>query len=301
MSNSNIEINFISDLDEITSIVSSIGDDDSLFSDEKLIKKLQSGKTVFCCLKDDSEVYYFGLLEHNPNRLIVQLYRFETKTSNQEFLNIFLNKCFDFGKKFKKSVYIVGLPFRLTSDVINIIRSDDYKIFERESMTLNLQECSFQKPDLSNYSIKSNISDYAKEIIEFVMIANKNKPDAEIYPEFSNYASMEDVLGLKEPKKHHFDEKASVLLFYNDKLIGINLIRVINNSLAIVFELAIHPDFRRRKLGYNSMVLSILTLKEMGMKELILLVTVGNPAQRIYEAVGFKTKETGTVLRKNYD
>lgn len=295
-----IEITFISDLNEITAIVSSFGSDDNVFTDKNFITKLQSGKIIFCCLKIDSEVYYYSLLEPNTS-LTVRLNHFTTKkTSNQEFLTVFLNKCFEYGKKFTRDLFFVTLPFRVQSNLTTTIISNGYDIFERENMILHLQDVHFKKPDLSNYTIKKNISDYAKEIIEFIMIANKNQPDAEIYPDFSDYTIMEHVLGLKEPKKHHFDESSSVLLFYKEQLIGLNLITLMNTNSAGVVELAIHPDFRRRKLGYNAMIVSILALQAKNIEELLLNVRVGNPAQKVYEAVGFKKKEEQNVLRKKY-
>ena len=231
------------------------------------------------------------------------MYHFKTKNdSEQYYFDIYLNYCFNFGKKFQQRSFISTVPFRISPSLVESVSSNGFSIYERFSMTLQLSECSFQEPDLNGFSIQSNIGDYTNEIIELIMSANKNQIDAKIFPDFSDFTIMKRVLGFEEPTNHSFSEEASVLLFKNSKLIGLNLIQFQTDSTALVFELAIDPKFRRRKLGSRLMVCSILVLKDLGMKELILNVSAGNPAQIVYESIGFKIQKNSytTVLRKDY-
>ena len=57
--------------------------------------------------------------------------------------------------------------------------------------------------------------------------------------------------------------------------------------------MAIHPDYRRRKLGKFLMNESLQTLKEMGLQKVSLHVTNSNyPARLLYESLGFKKMQS---------
>lgn len=289
MSEPTYDIITISDFQEIFLIISSFGDDLDYFSNKKFLSALQSRDVIFKALKRNSIVQAYCLLQYSNK--IFQMFHYKSYLDSEDFFDALLYSSFDSGKIFNPSFFRSTVLFPISSVLKNSFISYGFAVYNRFFMVLQLSDCSFPYPDLEGFSIRNTISDFPTAIIDLIMIATRDQLDSKIYPEFLDFNSLQNIYGFKNSRSLFYSEKGSVLLFHNDKLIGVNLIKLEVNSCATVWQLAIHPSFRRQKLARKIMILSILALQEMGIKELTLNVSFGNPAQFLYETLGFKIKD----------
>jgi ribosomal protein S18 acetylase RimI-like enzyme len=80
---------------------------------------------------------------------------------------------------------------------------------------------------------------------------------------------------------------ASLLATFDQQLIGATVVTLDRAHLLLAFAL-VSPEWRNRGLGTALVIRSGNRLSAMGATEWTLAVTVGNPAQRLYERVGFR-------------
>ena len=167
-------------------------------------------------------------------------------------------------------------------------------------MSLKLAEFDRQEiliPD--EYSLQSDIEKYSEEIISCIYESVKGTIDAVLYFEYLKKETIGELFGLTDANNHFYEEKSSFLLFHNQNLIGVNLVSM-DGENSYVSQLAVHPQYRRHQLGKSLMINSILALKKMNVKELLLHVTSNNPAYLLYKGLGFVKKESRWVILKQY-
>jgi ribosomal protein S18 acetylase RimI-like enzyme len=80
---------------------------------------------------------------------------------------------------------------------------------------------------------------------------------------------------------------SSLLATLDRQLIGATVVTLDRAHLLLAFAL-VSPEWRNRGLGTALVIRSGNRLSAMGATEWTLAVTVGNPAQRLYERVGFR-------------
>ena len=80
---------------------------------------------------------------------------------------------------------------------------------------------------------------------------------------------------------------ASLLATLDQALIGATVVTLDRGHLLLAFAL-VSPEWRNRGLGTALVIRSGNRLSATGATEWTLAVTVGNPAQRLYERVGFR-------------
>ena len=80
---------------------------------------------------------------------------------------------------------------------------------------------------------------------------------------------------------------ASLLATFDQQVIGATVVTLDRAHLLLAFAL-VSPEWRNRGLGTALVIRSANRLSAMGATEWTLAVTVGNPAQRLYERVGFR-------------
>ena len=80
---------------------------------------------------------------------------------------------------------------------------------------------------------------------------------------------------------------ASLLATLDRELIGATVVTLDRGRLLLAFAL-VSPEWRNRGVGTALIIRSGNRLSAMGATEWTLAVTVGNPAQRLYERVGFQ-------------
>ena len=80
---------------------------------------------------------------------------------------------------------------------------------------------------------------------------------------------------------------ASLLATLDEQLIGATVVTLDRAHLLLAFAL-VSPEWRNRGVGTSLVIRSGNRLSAMGATEWTLAVTVGNPAQRLYERVGFR-------------
>ncbi|MBU7016205.1 MAG: GNAT family N-acetyltransferase [Theionarchaea archaeon] len=89
-------------------------------------------------------------------------------------------------------------------------------------------------------------------------------------------------------RSERIEEDASLLLYYNERIVGFLIIILIRKG-GFINGFGIHPDFRRRGLGKALMLSSMQKAAKNGMKTLILEVDIDNSrALNLYRSVGFK-------------
>lgn len=273
----------------------------NIFSSDTFVSDIQSGKTIFFFLKAGDDIIASCFLEKFP--AMVRLYRFR---SLREFINqsfeIFVKHLYSLSINFHVPLFHTTINFPFNSDLKNSLLKENFTFYDRKNMILPLISFPDQPtPDFGSFTTNSNISEFASEIINLTILSAKNSIDALIYPEFSEFSSLSSTYGLNNPTNHFYNEKASVLLFDNDLLIGVNLITLDGDDSSIIWQLAVHPNYRRQKLGYKLMIKSILALKSLDRERLSLSVSVGNPAALLYESLGFiYQNDPFTVITKNY-
>ena len=80
---------------------------------------------------------------------------------------------------------------------------------------------------------------------------------------------------------------ASLLATLDQEVIGATVVTLDRGHLLLAFAL-VSPEWRNRGVGTALVIRSGNRLCAMGATEWTLAVTVGNPAQRLYERVGFR-------------
>lgn len=83
-----------------------------------------------------------------------------------------------------------------------------------------------------------------------------------------------------------------------DKIVGYIIFLIERNSIGHIISLAVHPDYRRRGIGYMLISSAISFLSSLNIKSVKLEVRVSNTAAiKLYEKVGFRKNK---LLRRYY-
>lgn len=84
----------------------------------------------------------------------------------------------------------------------------------------------------------------------------------------------------------------------DNKIVGYIIFIIEKNEIGHIISLAVHPNYRRRKIGYKLISSAIKFLKMLDIKTIKLEVRVSNiPAINLYEKIGFKKIR---ILKKYY-
>jgi ribosomal protein S18 acetylase RimI-like enzyme len=85
--------------------------------------------------------------------------------------------------------------------------------------------------------------------------------------------------------------------FVEDKLVGMLILKALDQNLVQLYSLYVRPEFRRQGIAGKLLKMAKLEAKKHGMRKLRLTVISGMSAEKIYLEQGFV--KTGTVPGKN--
>jgi ribosomal protein S18 acetylase RimI-like enzyme len=300
MSKENIIITATSDINIIKSLITIFGENPAYYSRSSFLERLKSEKIVIFTLEVDKDLKAFCLCEITNE--IVKMHHFKLKETHVEkYFFQLVSHVFNYGKKFQHKIFRCERDFDPEPELLEQFTKSDYSAHERILMTLQLKDFKEENFKLNeNYTYNININQNLEEIASCIYESVKDTIDAQIYSEYGDIETIRNLFGFKNKDRHDYNEPASVLIFNNKKLVGINLVGLDGDKKAYISQLAINPNHRRKHLGKYAMIKSILALIEMEKELLYLHVTVGNQAQFLYESLGFKKVESRWIILKQY-
>ena len=303
-------VNSTFDINKIKNIISRMfitsKESPELLSQKWFLDNLNNQSSKFFYLLHSSEVQSYFFTDFNGS--VVQGYSFKSK--NKKFdEDQFLQLCIFIIKDFQKGIPLFFrfiIDSKPSSHLQLYFSKIGFVLSERFLMKLHLEKYTekklekYDKQIFDHYSLKSEIMEELPKIIHLIYIAEKNTIDELLYPEMQSEEEIETLVGLTQENAVQYSNKATKLLYNKEELIGVNLISIFTNQSSYVAQLAIHPDYRRKKLAILLMNESIQSLKEMGSQEVRLHVTKSNdPARLLYETLGFeKVKSTYAITQK---
>ena len=297
------DINIIPSNDKaiIPSLITSFDDDPSYFSRSSFLTRLNSKQVTIFLLEVNKSLTAYCLCETANDVFHMYRFKFKDGLSYNYFFEL-VSFVYNFGSTQNVHYFRCSRDFNPSSELQNRFSTSGFSLHERFFMTLHLSAVHFEEPSLDEqYSSSSAISDNLDTIATCIYESVKDTIDALLYPEYHTVESISHLFGLKDSTNNEYDNQASILLFSNNTVVGLNLVGFDGEEKAYISQLAIHPDHRRSQLGTYLMIKSLISLKQMGKKVVYLHVSSGNPAQKLYESVGFKIKESRWVILKQYD
>ena len=291
----------INDESTLPSLITTFNEDPSYYSRPSFLTRLKNKQITIFVLEINNNLQAFCICETAND--VFHMFHFKDKDNlSSDYFFDLVSYVYNFGKTQNVHFFRCSRDFNPSSELHERFSSSDFALHERFFMTLYLADFSFPAPSLSNqYSSSSKVVEHLQDIAPCIFNAVKDSLDAKLYPEYHTVDSINRLFGLNLVDQNEFDNEASILVFTNTTLVGLNLIGFDGDKKAYISQLAIHPDHRRNHLGRFAMITSINSLKQMGKEVVYLHVTSGNPAQQLYESLGFKIKESRWVILKEYN
>lgn len=130
---------------------------------------------------------------------------------------------------------------------------------------------------------------YLEAAAQIVYRANMGTTDALIIPELRTPDSTRAVLHQTLAGRYgRFDRAASGLIFHHDgQAVGVTLTTQRSGGQGFVAEICVLAGHRRRGLARALMQHTHTVFRAAGLRESTLGVTAGNPAQHLYERLGY--------------
>ncbi len=301
MSNSPIEVKSTSKIEVITSLISPAIGGLSFLANDYFTEGLKNSSIQFYYIKQDATVKAYCL--NDTHSTIAQMYHFRSDDSEADrFFLVLMNQIYTDQSRKNYTIFRCIRDFNPSASFLSEVASSGFHAQERFFMTLNLD--TFHSPDSvadTSYACTTDITKSIPEIIDCIHDSVAGSQDALLYPEYTNKNLIKSLFVLNENDFATYANETSFLFFDGPKLIGLNLVAFDGDNDAYISQLAVHPDYRRKKLGKLLMIKSILALQSLQKKELFLHVTTSNPALVLYETLGFVKKDSRWVFIKDYN
>lgn len=140
----------------------------------------------------------------------------------------------------------------------------------------------------SGYALSSWEDACLPAAADVIYQANIGTVDAMIIPEMQSLASTRRIVfQVLQGRYGLFDAAASGVIRAGDEVVGVTLVTRRSNGPGFTAEICVQADHRRRGLARQLMLHTHAALRADGMDWNTLGVTAGNPARRLYEALGY--------------
>ncbi len=161
----------------------------------------------------------------------------------------------------------------------------------RQRMSLELYRWRSASEEPSGYRIARWALADLDAAGRVVFLANEGTLDALLYAPFfgdSPEQCRKGLLSILAGRYGAIHPKATLSAFYNDQLVGVNLVIDEGGGLASVVEISVDPAHQGKGLGRALMVRSLRALQHENMERVELAVTRENSrACQLYESLGF--------------
>jgi ribosomal protein S18 acetylase RimI-like enzyme len=159
----------------------------------------------------------------------------------------------------------------------------------RLMMQIKLAATAWQAIPPPGYHLTTWKDIHLAEAAEVVYRANVGTTDAQIIPELRTAESTYDILGQTLAGRYgRLDRDASGLIFTDDNaVVGVTFATQRGDNLGFVAEICVLPTHRRRGLARALMHHTHSVFRAAGVNTIMLGVTEGNPAQQLYEGLGY--------------
>ena len=197
-------------------------------------------------------------------------------------LDFAANKAKDLGKILYQSFFVKNL------DLKEILEEKGFETYIRARMSYNIPENYSSSYDLDVCYKLSNFTPERLEPIKDVIVqANKDHIDGEIFIQFSDYETLSRFIDRSLGDLSRLRRDSPVIL-YGDQIVGVNLIVMLSEARAYIWDIAVLSAHQRKGLGKALMDKAIENCIQNTIPEILLDVTVDNhKAFNFYNKLGF--------------
>ncbi len=174
-----------------------------------------------------------------------------------------------------------------------------FSVYQRTRMTINLPGLYLDGEVSADCVIKPWGITKLDAAAELIFAANEGTLDKDLYPVFFGDSPLDcrhGILSILAGKYGAIHPQASICLYHEDKLAGINLVVDEGGGVASVVEISVSPLLQRRGFARTMMLSSLRTLQAEGVDSVDLAVTNDNyRAYQMYIKLGFSDAATFPV------
>lgn len=265
----------------------------------------KKNKTSFYYLLEDSDIQAYYFTRSSGPVLEGSFFFSKNKELEQEYFYKICQEIIEDNKDTSYDQIRFISEINPVKDLAKHLEKDGFNQIERSMMSLVLNNFNVETwhknlaINEQDYIIKAGINEEISEMANLILLADKGTIDAQFYPEMQTKETLIEIMGFNSDRIKPLDNEATKLLYANNKLIGINLVGIFNADFSYIVQLAVHPDFKNKKLGTYLMLESLQTIKEKGIKMVRLHVTNENSsAKHIYKKLGFIDEQTINVFSR---
>ena len=203
------------------------------------------------------------------------------KSLKDEFnINTFRNAAFTFPEDY------LANPFKRLG----------FKILKRHNMTLRLNTFNNNYELSSEYSIAPFNKEELSKIAELSVQIFKNHPDASFWEEINSVSKYSKYLE-NSMTTYFLQECSFVIKDKSEHIVGFCLAEKGDQEDEFIIQnIAINELNRGKGIGKALLSRALKDGREQGYKRAILTVTEGNPAQKLYENIGFRRYTSFNVI-----
>ena len=226
-------------------------------------------------------MHYFKETSHKDEALV-------------ELLEAAARKANKIGKKLYQSFFVKNLNLK------KILEERGFETYTRARMSYNVPEDYSTKYNLDVYYKLSNFTPERLDNIKDVIVqANKNHIDGDIFIQFSDYETLSRFINRSLGDLSRLREDSPIVL-YGDQIVGVNLVVMLSDTQAYIWDIAVLNEHQRKGLGKALMNKAIEICAQKEISEIHLDVTIANhKAFNFYNKLGFvENSRYLTVIKK---
>ncbi len=166
-----------------------------------------------------------------------------------------------------------------------------FELYQRTRMTINLQGYYFDNNISPDCVIKPWDITRLDDAAELIFMANDGTLDKKLYPGFFGNSPSDcrhGILAILAGKYGAIHPQASLCLYHDDIMAGVNLVVDEGNGVASIVEISVSPTMQRRGYARSMLITSLQILQNQGVESVDLAVTNdNNRAFNMYLNLGF--------------
>ncbi|HUU79131.1 MAG TPA: GNAT family N-acetyltransferase [candidate division Zixibacteria bacterium] len=168
-----------------------------------------------------------------------------------------------------------------------------FEVYPRARMSYNIPKNYQPKNDLDVCYKLSNFTPYRMDkIIDVIVKANQNHIDGDIFIQFSNHDNLKNFISRSLGDFSRL-RKDSPIILYGDQIVGVNLVVMLDEQRAYIWDISVLSNHQRKGLGKALMYKAIENCILDNVSEIILDVTIDN-----YKAFNFYNKHGYSELNR---
>ncbi|NHJ05589.1 MAG: GNAT family N-acetyltransferase [Candidatus Heimdallarchaeota archaeon] len=260
-------------------------------------------------LKQEDYIGFVALIKNNPKGFLLcyidqthiegQQLLFKKIKKEDEVIKGLLEKAGKYTNELKKQMfqtfYVENL--NLKNDLIN----KGFNVYQRARMSFEIPEDINYQIELENCYKLSKISHYRiKDIFQVIVKANKEHIDGEIFIQFSDFELLNRFAKRSLGDLECIDAESPIIL-YGDEIVGVNIITLLPENCAYVWDISVSPEHQRKGLGTALMYKLVEECKLKGIQRILLDVTIDNSkAFGLYSKLGYKDDKRYLTVTKRF-